>query len=212
MLYRLKYTKTIFTFKNPSTTKTEFLIQNFGAPSTQIMPSTQYMFYVITLSKRKLVVAHTCFIFFLCKWNAVSCFTLLISMQPGLNLHTFYFNSFCSFLYLNRHGVLACFEAKTTFLMQEFYQKLWGNLNMFSVFKTFSLLTYIFPTVWTQSHGWFIVMARALGRDCYTELFQSYFAEVSDWNRAVVWLCFSLLIPTPLSKKTKEKKKGTQKC
>lgn len=68
-------------------------------------------------------------------------------MQPGLNLHTFYFNSFCSFPYLNRHGVLACFEAKTTFLMQEFYQKLWGNLNMFSVFKTFSLLTYIFPTV-----------------------------------------------------------------
>lgn len=68
-------------------------------------------------------------------------------MQPGLNHQTFYFNSFCSFPYLNRHGVLACFEAKTTFLMQEFYQKLWGNLNMFSVFKTFSLLTYIFPTV-----------------------------------------------------------------
>lgn len=68
-------------------------------------------------------------------------------MQPDLNLHTFYFNSFWSFPYLNRHGVLACFEAKTTFLMQEFYQKLRGNLNMFSVFKTFSLLTYIFPTV-----------------------------------------------------------------
>lgn len=100
---------------------------------------------------------------------------------------------------------LACFEAKMTFLVQEFYQKLRGNLNMFSIFKTFSLLTYIFPTVWTHSHGWFIVMARVLGRDCYAELFQSYFAEVSGWNWAAVWLCFRLLTPTPPSKK-KEKK------
>lgn len=74
---------------------------------------------------------------------------------------------------------------------------------MFSIFKTFSLLTYIFPTVWTHSHAWFIVMARVLGRDCYAELFQSYFTEVSGWNRAAVWLCFSLLNPTSRSKKKK---------
>lgn len=71
---------------------------------------------------------------------------------------------------------------------------------MFSIFKTFSLLTYIFPTLWIYSHVWFIVMASVLGRDRYAELSQSYFTKVSGWNRAVVWLWFSLLIPTPLPK------------
>lgn len=135
------------------------------------------------------------------------CIKSLFHMQSGISLHIFYSNSFCSFPYLNRQGVLACFEAKTTFLLQEFYQKLRSNLNTFSIFKTFSLLTYIFPTVWIHSHAWFIVMARVLGRDCYAELSQSYFAEVSGWNQAAIWLWFSLLTSIPLPKR-----RETQKC